>query len=133
AGTGGGGARGGRGRRRGEIVRGLAFEPHAFLSDLDGVLVDSGATIEDSWRRFAARHGLDPEQAIAESHGRRAADLIRLIAPHLDAETEATRIQRDEIKRSSGLRPLPGARELVESVPADPFAILTSISRPLTR
>ena len=117
--------------RRGAIVRGLAFEPHAVLSDLDGVLVDSGPTIEDGWRRFAARHGLDPEQVIAESHGRRAADLIRLVAPHLDAETEAARIQREEIKGSSGLRPLPGARELVASVPADRFAIVTSSSRPL--
>jgi mannitol-1-/sugar-/sorbitol-6-phosphatase len=68
---------------------------------------------------------------IAESHGRRAADLIRLVAPHLDAETETARIQREEIKRSSGLQPLPGARELVASVPANRFAIVTSSPRPL--
>src|SRR5262249_28377840 len=117
--------------RRPEIVRGLAFEPHAVLSDLDRVLVDSGPTIEDSWRHFAARHGLDPEQVIGESHGRRAAALTRLVAPHLDAEPEAARIQREEIERSSGLRPLPGARELVASVPASRFAIVTSSPRPL--
>src|SRR5262249_4228588 len=117
--------------RRPEIVRRLAFEPRAVLSDLDGVLVDSGPTIEDSWRHFAARHGPDPEQVIPESHGPRAADLIRLVAPHLDAETEAARIQREELKRSSGLRPLPGARELMASVPANRFAIVTSSSRPL--
>jgi HAD superfamily hydrolase (TIGR01509 family) len=116
---------------RGEIFRGLGFEPHAVLSDLDGVLVDSGPTIEDTWRSFAARQGLEAEHVIAKSHGRRTADLIRLVAPHLDAETEAAHIQREEIERSPGLRPLPGARELIESVPANRFAIVTSGTRQL--
>src|SRR5262249_59306899 len=71
--------------RQGEIVPGLAFEPHAVLSDLDGVLVDSGPTIEDTWRRFAARHGRDPAHVIAKSHGRRTAAATRLNAQHLDA------------------------------------------------
>ena len=114
-----------------EDFRGLLFEPHAVLSDLDGVLVDSGATIERTWRRFAARHGLDVEQVLAESHGRRTVDLIRLVAPHLDATAEAARIEGEEIEGADGLRALPGARELMESVPPDRFAIVTSGSRPL--
>jgi sugar-phosphatase len=107
------------------------FEPRAVLSDLDGVLVDSGAAIERTWRRFAARHGLDAEHVLAESHGRRTVDLIRLVAPRLDAETEAARIEREEIEEAGGVQPLPGARELVESVPPDRFAIVTSGTRPL--
>ena len=81
------------------------------LSDLDGVLVDSGAVIEATWRRFAGRHGLDAEHVLAESHGRRTVDVIRLVAPHLDPEAEGARIERDEIASADGLRPLPGARE----------------------
>jgi HAD superfamily hydrolase (TIGR01509 family) len=111
--------------------RGVMFEPRAVLSDLDGVLVDSGAAIEGTWRRFAARHGLDAEHVLAESHGRRTVDLIRLVAPRLDAVTEAARIEREEIEEAGGLRPLPGARELVESLPPDRFAIVTSGTRPL--
>jgi HAD superfamily hydrolase (TIGR01509 family) len=110
---------------------GLLFEPRAVLSDLDGVLVDSSATIERTWRDFAARHGLDPDEVVAASHGRRSVDLIRLVAPHLDAELEAARVERDEIAQTPGLQPLPGARELVESVPAERFAIVTSGSRAL--
>jgi len=119
------------GPARCEAFRGLVFEPRAVLSDLDGVLVDSGAAIERTWRRFAARHALNPERVLAESHGRRTIDLIRLVAPYLDAEAEAARIEQEEIESARGLRPLPGARELVESVPADRFAIVTSGSRPL--
>src|SRR5262249_19189666 len=79
----------------------------------------------------ARRPGWAAEQVTANSLGRRTADLARLVAPPLDADTEAERIQREEIERSCGLRPLPGARELVESVPADRFAIVTSGSRQL--
>jgi HAD superfamily hydrolase (TIGR01509 family) len=118
-------------REREEEFRGVLFEPCAVLSDLDGVLVDSGAAIEHAWRRFAARHGLDAERVLAASHGRRSADLIRHVAPHLDAAAEAARVERDEIETARWLRPLPGARELVESIPPDRFAIVTSGTRPL--
>jgi HAD superfamily hydrolase (TIGR01509 family) len=111
--------------------RGFVFEPAAVLSDLDGVLVDSGAAIERTWREFARRHALAPAEVVAASHGRRSVDLIRLVAPHLNAEAEAARVEQDEIDSAPGLRPLPGARELVESVPADRFAIVTSGTRAL--
>ena len=111
--------------------RGLVFEPQAVLSDLDGVLVDSGAAIEATWRSFAERHGLDAGQVLAESHGRRSLDLIRLVAPHLDPEAEGARIEQDQIASANGLRPLPGARELLDSVPAERLAIVTSGSQAL--
>jgi HAD superfamily hydrolase (TIGR01509 family) len=111
--------------------RGLELEHLAVLSDLDGVLVDSGAAIERTWRTFAERHGLDAATVLAESHGRRSVDLIRLVAPDLDAPAEAAEIEREEIENVEGLLPLPGARELVSSVPADRFAVVTSGSRAL--
>ncbi len=111
--------------------RGLVLEPRAVLSDLDGVLVDSAAVIERTWRAFAGRHGLDPDEVVAASHGRRSVDLIRLVAPHLDAEAEAARVEREEIEHTDGLRALPGARELVDAVPAERFALVTSGSRAL--
>ena len=111
--------------------RGLLLEPRAVLSDLDGVLVDSGAQVERSWRAFAERHGLDADQVLAHAHGRRAIDLVRLVAPHLDAEAEVGLLEQEEIASAPGLRALPGARELIESVPACRFAIVTSGSRAL--
>jgi HAD superfamily hydrolase (TIGR01509 family) len=116
---------------RDEGLRGVAFEPRAVLSDLDGVLVDSGAAVERAWCRFAARNGIDPAHVLAESHGRRSVDVIRVVAPHLDAEAEAIRIEREEIEDASDLRALPGARELVATVPPERFAIVTSGTRAL--
>ena len=72
-----------------------------------------------------------PGPRLTKSHGRRSIDLIRLVAPHLVAGAEAAGIDEDQIERAGGLEALPGARELVEAVPPDQFAIVTSGSRPL--
>jgi HAD superfamily hydrolase (TIGR01509 family) len=120
---------GSAGPRHGLALRGLPIEPRAVLSDLDGVLVDSGQQIEATWRAFSERHDLDPEHVLALSHGRRTVDLIRLVAPQLDTEVEAVELERAEAASADGVRALPGARELVESVPADRFAIVTSGTR----
>ena len=105
------------------------FEPRAVLSDLDGVLVDSGAAIEATWRRFAERHGLDAEHVLAASHGRRSRrpDPPRRPAPRLRSRGGQDRARGDRRRQ----RPTcaAGARELVESVPAERFAIVTSGSR----
>jgi sugar-phosphatase len=111
--------------------RGLPVEPAAVLSDLDGVLVDSSGSTSRSWRRFAAAHGLDPEAVLAATHGRRSADSIRSIAPELDAAAEAAEVERQQIQDCDDVRALPGARQLMETIPARRFAIVTSCPRPL--
>lgn len=113
--------------------RGLVIEPVAVLSDLDGVLVDSSGSTDRSWRRFAEKHGLDPEHVIEASSGRRTADAIRMIAPGLDATAEAAEVERQQAEDSGDVRALPGARELMEAMPAGRFAIVTSGPRALAR
>jgi HAD superfamily hydrolase (TIGR01509 family) len=122
---------GSAGPRRRREFRGLLFEPGAVLSDMDGVLVDSWTAIERTWTGFAERHGLDRQVVLAASHGRPSIDVIRAVAPHLDAEAEAAALEREQIEEVDGLRALPGAHELVRSVPAERFAIVTSASRRL--
>jgi len=122
---------GSAGPSRRRAFRGLPFEPGAVLADMDGVLVDSGAAIARAWRRFAARHHLDPEVVLAATHGRPTIDVIRTVAPCLDAEREAAAVEREQIEDVDGVQALPGARELVESAPAGRFAVVTSASRRL--
>ena len=64
------------------------FECSAVVFDLDGVLVDSTAYVEQQWRRWASARGLRPEPFLRVCHGRRALETIRMAAPDLDAEAE---------------------------------------------
>lgn len=99
------------------------------LFDLDGVLVDSLPVIERILRAWAAEHDLDADKAVALSHGRRDIDLIRLIAPHLDAEAEAARVVEREEHDTTGVRAMPGAADLLATLPAGSWAVVTSGTR----
>src|SRR6185437_9071909 len=94
------------------------FECSAVLFDLDGVLVDSTAYVEQQWRRWASARGLRPEPFLRVCHGRRALETIRMAAPHLDAEAEVRAfVPLDEEGGSEPLGPLPGALRLLTALP----------------
>jgi sugar-phosphatase len=93
------------------------------------VLVDSQECVERTWRGWAARHGLDATRVIQAAHGRRAIDTIRTLAPALDADAELAALIATEATATEGVREIPGARGLVESLPADRWAVVTSGTR----
>jgi len=66
------------------------FHCSAILFDLDGVLIDSTASITRRWAKWAEQQGLDPLEVLEVIHGRRSAEVIRLVAPHLDVVAEGT-------------------------------------------
>lgn len=105
------------------------FECRAILFDLDGVLVDSKAYIEDQWRRWAITRGLRPEPFLQVCHGRRAVETIRLAAPDLDAEAEVAAFQPDEAGDQRALEPIEGALRLLRTLPIESWAVATSGSR----
>jgi sugar-phosphatase len=106
------------------------FDCSAVILDLDGVLVDSTALVEGQWRHWAAARGLRPEPFLQICHGRRALETIRLAAPHLDAEAEvAALISESDSGAPSDLRPLPGARRLLDQLPPGTWAVATSGTR----
>lgn len=103
----------------------------ALLFDLDGVLIDSTPAVARVWRRWAVEHGFDPEEVIARAHGRPSLTTVREYLPDADHEAENREVERREIEDLEGVVPLPGALELLASLPADRWAIVTSCTRPL--
>lgn len=101
------------------------FDCSAVILDLDGVLVDSTALVEGQWRRWAAARGLSPEPFLQVCHGRRALETIRLVAPHLDAESEVAALV-PESESGADLRALPGAARLLDQLPPGTWAVATS-------
>jgi mannitol-1-/sugar-/sorbitol-6-phosphatase len=101
----------------------------AIIFDLDGVLVDSTPCIERHMRGWAAKHGLDAATVLSLAHGRRTPETIRLAAPHLDAEVEATAIEAAEAADTEGVLEMRGARALLAALPPTVWAIATSTTR----
>jgi sugar-phosphatase len=103
----------------------------AVLFDLDGVLVDSTGVVEEVWRDWASKRGLDGNDVMRQAHGRPAKEIIARYAPHLHAETEVGLLEEREAANSASLVSIAGARDLVESLPPESWAVVTSGTTPL--
>ena len=102
------------------------FECDAVLFDLDGVLVDSIECIERIWREWAAKHEVNYTELMQVAHGRRTVETVRLIAPHLDPDQELEALEGEESSNLEGVRRIDGAVELLQSLPKNNWAIVTS-------
>jgi sugar-phosphatase len=101
------------------------------LFDLDGVLVDSTPAVERVWSKWAIAHGLDPEETVRLAHGRPSIATVRDIMPDADYERENEAILRGELEDTEGVVPISGAREILELLPLERWALVTSCARPL--
>ncbi|MDP8939096.1 MAG: HAD family hydrolase [Actinomycetota bacterium] len=107
------------------------LECEALLFDLDGVLVDSGASTERAWRLWVDKHELNAEEILKIAHGRRTVETVQLVAPHLSAEDEAAILEDIEVEDIAGIGAIPGAAELLRTLPAERWAVVTSGTRKL--
>jgi sugar-phosphatase len=107
------------------------FRCSAVLFDLDGVLVDSTRSVERQWRIWAREHGIDGDKVMAVGHGVRAVDVIRAVAPHLDTEAEVRKLESREADDHDGVVVMPGAVELVGTIPEGCWCVVTSGTRHL--
>lgn len=98
----------------------------AILFDFDGVLVDSAANIARHWRQWAAGHDVDFGAIMQVAHGRRMLETLQIVAPHLDAETEARRYSTIQAADVDDVVTIDGAAALLNSLPPGTWAIVTS-------
>ena len=103
----------------------------AILFDMDGTLVDSRTCVEQTWRAWCGLHGLDRAALFGISPGRRNRDTVAAVAPHLDVEREVAWLVRAEEKCRQGLRAVNGAGAVLNQIPGQRWAIVTSAWRSL--
>lgn len=99
----------------------------AIIFDLDGVLVDSARIIRRVWRRWADARGIQNQALISLAITTRTVEAVHTLAPHLDAELEAQRLEKAEATELEGLQPVKGAPALLRSLPSQAWAIVTSV------
>ncbi|MEW1808172.1 HAD-IA family hydrolase [Pseudarthrobacter sp. NPDC080039] len=103
----------------------------AVLFDCDGVLVESDAIVIRSWSRWSQHMELNPDEVIGTVHGRRSADTVAdFIHPDRRADAAAL-IDALEIEDAAAVTSIPGAAELLASIPSGRWATVTSASRDL--
>ncbi|KAB8527792.1 hypothetical protein FH972_025444 [Carpinus fangiana] len=104
------------------------------LFDMDGTIIDSTEAIVKHWHAIGRQLGVDPEQILHDSHGRRSVDTLKMYDEKL-ATWENVLEMEGRIPREYGdsAVEIPGSRALLESLEAAraPWMIVTSGTRPL--
>ena len=101
------------------------------LFDLDGVLIDSTPAVTRVWRQWAVEHGFDPDKVVHIAHGRPSRTTIRELLPDADLAHEDREVERREIADLDGVVLLPGAGQLLNSLPPRRWTVATSCTRRL--
>ncbi|MEV0222708.1 HAD family hydrolase [Streptomyces sp. NPDC050704] len=109
------------------------IQADALLFDNDGTLVSSLESVYRCWTRWAEEYGITAEEfARVELHGRPAAEIAADLLPPDQVAEAVVRIERLEVEDVvGGVHLLPGTQALLDSLPADRWAVVTSASRRL--
>ncbi|PSL00052.1 sugar-phosphatase [Murinocardiopsis flavida] len=108
------------------------MKAQGLLFDMDGTLIDSTQVAVECWLRWGGEYGVTPDQLLdVYAHGLPAEEIVARVLPP-DRVPEATaRINELEVAETDGITALPGSLDLLASLPADRWAVVTSATRAL--
>ncbi|GAB7034643.1 HAD-IA family hydrolase [Streptomyces sp. NPDC021749] len=111
----------------------MKIHADALLFDNDGTLISSLDSVYRCWTRWAKEYGLAAEDfARVELHGRPAAEIVADLLPAGKVPGALARIEQLEVEDvAGGVTLLPGTRALLESLPPERWAVVTSATRRL--
>jgi sugar-phosphatase len=101
------------------------------LFDMDGVLISSIGSVRRCWRRWAKMYDIPNADEYEVPHGMRAIEIVKMLRPDIDPQEGLRVIEEMEIEDISDLRVLPGVSALLDGLPLDRWAIVTSSTRRL--
>ncbi|RFU88579.1 HAD family hydrolase [Streptomyces triticagri] len=110
----------------------MKIHAEALLFDNDGTLISSMESVYRCWTRLAQEYGVTEAMASTDLHGRPAAEILAEVLPAEQVPEAVARIERLEVEDvAGGVVLLPGTKELLQKLPADRWAVVTSATRPL--
>ena len=109
----------------------ICVETKGILFDMDGVLVSSIGSVVRCWRRWAKIYDIPNADTYEVPHGMRAIEIVKSLRPDIDPEEGLQVIEDMEIEDTADLIVLPGVKALLESLPVERWAIVTSATKRL--
>ncbi|MGY0066242.1 HAD family hydrolase [Streptomyces sp. QTS137] len=112
----------------------MTIHAQALLFDNDGTLVSSLESVQRCWTRWAVEYGITAEEfGRIELHGRPAAEIAADLLPAHVVPEAVARIEDLEVEDvpNGGAILLPGTRNLLDVLPAERWAVVTSATRRL--
>jgi len=110
----------------------IVVQTKGLLFDMDGVLISSIGSVRRSWRKWAKIYGVPDAENYEVPHGMRAIEIVKSLRPDIDAEDGLRVIEDIEVDDTEDMKVLPGVKALLESLPTDRWAIVTSATKRLT-
>ena len=98
---------------------------------MDGVLISSIGSVIRCWRLWAKKYGVPDAERYNVPHGTRAIDVVKSLRPDIDPEEGLRVIEDMELDDMADLKVLPGVKSLLESLPPERWAIVTSATHRL--
>lgn len=103
-----------------------SFSCAAILFDLDGTLIDSGAFVDRLWTRWSAMYNMDIEKVLSVVHGRTVLETLNLIAPQMATAFYIKEFEDLGVEEMKEVQEVEGAKSLVNQLPSNRWAIVTS-------
>lgn len=105
----------------------------AVLFDMDGTILDSTIPVQRQWRLWAGNMGIPFDKVLAVMHGRRAIETMQIVAPYLPQPKTVNEFLEVEAKDTQGIVEMPGARAMLEALPSNRWAVVTSATYEMAR
>ncbi len=106
-----------------------SFHGQAVLFDLDGTLVDSGASVLRAWTWIADELGIAFSRFVPYLHGIPADEVLATVVPELsraEARAWALRLNERQAEDVEDVWAIPGAEVLLDALPTSRWAVVTS-------
>jgi sugar-phosphatase len=103
----------------------------AMLFDMDGTLVDSEPSGDRCWVRWTGEVGITDLSFMQHYYGRQTREVLAELLPPAEIDAAVARILELKMQDAVTVRALPGARDLLDSLPERHRAIVTSAGREL--
>jgi sugar-phosphatase len=112
----------------------VTVETRGLLFDMDGVLISSTGSVVRCWQRWCKLYGVPNAEQFQVPHGTRAVEIVRMLKPQWNEPQVAEglhTIEELELADTADLMVLPGVKALLERLPQERWAVVSSATRRL--